>query len=152
MIDQALAYAGLLGGLVLALLVFAFYKAEWSKEQFMKNWYAAEGKKKSVFVGAATIILIPVLIGIVLHTANAETKYFDGAKVFVGLDSTPVHNAFCQKTGASDRISSNMGFVQNIATTTDFNIGMKYTHHSCAISPDVNTYDAIGIVIEWTIY
>ena len=28
----------------------------------------------------------------------------------------------------------------------------KYTHHSCALNPDRNSYDALGVELEWCVW
>lgn len=31
-------------------------------------------------------------------------------------------------------------------------VNAKYTHHSCALNPDRNGYDGVGIEVVWTIW
>lgn len=136
------------------LILYAFYKADWSKEQFMKNWINAEGIKTPLWKGISVILLVPLIISGILYAgnANAEPKYLDGAVVFVGIDNTTSASPFCKNIGINDRLTSNIGFVQNIMTDKMFNVGAKYTHHSCALNPDDKAYDSIGIVLEWKIW
>lgn len=153
-LDQAVEFIVLCLGLVAMLITFAFYKAGWSKAKFKENWIHSEGDDKPMWRGIMFIIGVPLLMGLVLYAGNvksAEYKWFDEATVYVGLDYTENTNPLCGQLGASDRISSNMGFTQSIVKKDMMNINMKYTHHSCAISADQNSYDAVGVMIEWTI-
>jgi len=154
-IAQALTFLGLEMILLGALIVYAFYKANWSKEQFMKNWVHAEGGKTSVWKGVSVILIVPIILAGILYAGNsnaADTTYFDSATVFVGIDNTLRPSPFCKGGGINNRLSSNIGFVQNMITDDVMNIGLKYTHHSCALNPDDNAYDSLGIVIEWKIW
>ena len=155
MIVEILTFLAMEATLLGALILYAFYKANWSKDQFMKNWVRAEGGKTSLLKGLSVILLVPILFGALLHSCNVEAeeiKWINGASVFVGIDNTSSPSPFCEEIGINDRLTSNIGFVQNIATTNEFNVGTKYTHHSCALNPDDNAYDSIGIVLEWKLY
>lgn len=139
------------------LLLYVFVKSGSSREGFKEYWEHSEGKDKPIWKSILFILGIPLLVGI-LFTAfykdanSAEIKWFDHSSVFVGLDYTQHANPFCERDGHSDRISSNMGFKQNIFIKGNVALNAKYTHHSCAINPDSdNAYDAVGLVIEWKI-
>lgn len=154
-IQQALVFLGLEMIMLGSLILYTFYKTGWTIEGFMKNWENAEGKKTPVWQGVAVILIVPIIFAGILYVGNAQaadTKYMSGAKVFVGIDNTSSASPFCQGNGINDRLTSNLGFVQNLIEDDKVNIGLKYTHHSCALNPDKNAYDSIGIVIEWKIW
>lgn len=172
LLQAATEFLLMMVGLLVALTVIAFHKAEWSVTKFKENWVKAEGSEKPIWKGMLKILAAPLLIGILLYAVNVEAtenvhpsgitwnnevyanewRYFDGATVFVGLDYTQGTSPFCKEEGGTNNINSNMGFTQNIARRNQVSVGMKYTHHSCAISVDSRTgYDAIGIYVEWEI-
>ena len=154
-LDQAITFLALSGGVLATLLGYMFYKSDWNVDKFKENWIKSEGTKTPMWKAIIVILLVPVLMAAVLYTANAkadEIKWFDGATVFTGLDYTANQSPLCQPTGVNDRLTSNIGFTQNIVAQGPMRVSAKYTHHSCAISADMNSYDAIGIVIEWKIW
>lgn len=168
-LEQAKDFLILTGSLLIMLIVFAFYKAGWDKKVFMENWVKAEGDKKPIWKGILFILGIPLLLGAVLYATNVESRevdysfkdkyvreytqleWFSEATVYVGLDYTQNPSPLCRDYGATDKITSNMGFTQSIARKDAWNVVAKYTHHSCAISADKNSYDALGVMVEWTI-
>lgn len=102
-----------------------------------------------------------ILKGIVLATvfcvgmaaigmANAGTMFND-ASVYFGLDHTKKLSPMCENEGPDSRTTSNIGLKLNIYRSDDqrFSVGSKYTHHSCAFSPDAKSYDALGFIVEY---
>lgn len=152
-IENTINFLLLSGAMVGALLLYAFYKAGWNKDIFMKNWVKSEGKKPPVWKAVLIILSIPIIIYFFLYSANAESsEWFDGATVFTGIDYTSEQSPVCHENGVDDRLTSNIGFTQNIYRTNDVSFNFKYTHHSCALNADERHYDAGGIFVEVRIW
>ena len=154
-LEQAMTFLALSGGLLTILLGYVFYKSDWSVTKFKENWIKSEGTKTPIWRAVLVILSVPILMAAVLYAANVEAseyKWFDEATVYVGLDYTYNASPLCQDYGVNDHLTSNMGFTQSIVKKDRMNVSAKYTHHSCAVSADKNSYDAIGIMIEWEIW
>lgn len=157
LLPQVGVFLGLTGGLLTILLGYVFIKSGSTIQGFKDAWIASEGSKKPIWKGIGFILGLPILIGVLLFGFNkalhgAELKWFQQSSVFVGIDYTLRTSPFCTDIGSSDRLTSNMGFKQQIVTDGTFSISGKYTHHSCVIGYDsITGYDAPGIVIEWVI-
>lgn len=156
-VQELLIYLALAGTMILFLAGFIMYKIRKSdKWNSFKEYFAhAEGSDKPIWKGIGFIIGMPLLMVLLLFGINKvakgeEIQYFDYTSVFIGIDHTQRVSPFCEKEGVSDRFTSNMGVKQNIAVYKNFDVNVKYTHHSCAINPDSsNGYDAIGVMFEW---
>lgn len=153
---QVITFILLSAGMLSGLLLYVYYKNGFSSKKYKQYWNHSEGDK-SIWKGIGLIIGVPALIGILLftfHNASAsEIKYFDHATVYMGLDNTLNPSPFCSNEGINNRITSNMGFTQNLVKKDMFSFNAKYTHHSCAVNPDSDTaYDSVGIFLEWRIY
>lgn len=106
---------------------------------------------RGVLTGVVLFILAGILLaGLSLFSSDAEASeptWFTYSEVFLGLDHTKNLSPQCEKGGPNDRLTSNGGLRQNVYRSTDdrFHLNAKYTHHSCAFSPDRESYDAIGL-------
>lgn len=80
--------------------------------------------------------------------------WLNDGHVFAGIDYTRNQSPQCQSGGFDDRSTSNMGFKANVWQSPSKNVrfNLMYTHHSCALNPDRNSYDAIGAQVEWFIW
>ncbi len=152
MLDEAILFLQFEAGLLATLLAYFFYKSGFSIKKFKENWVISEGTKTPMWKAIAVILAVPVIFGLILYTANAKAEWFEGATAFAGIDRTYNPSPLCQSVGVDDNLTSNIGFTQNIYTKDVVNLGFKYTHHSCAVSPDKNSYDAAGIFVEWKIW
>ena len=74
--------------------------------------------------------------------------WFLYSKLFLGLDYTKKQSPMCERGGPDDHLTSNGGLLFNIYTFNRFELNAKYTHHSCAFSPDAKSYDALGIELD----
>jgi len=81
-----------------------------------------------------------------------ESKWFDTGSVFIGIDYHNNGSIFCQDIGVSNEMNSNLGMSIEVYSYGDHSLSGNYTHHSCALNPDVNTYDAAGFKYEWKIF
>ena len=90
---------------------------------------------------------------ILFGCANQDKgEWFDYGRIYMGVDQTRGQSPQCEDGGPSDKLTSNGGFEAGIYTLGRFGSYLKYTHHSCAISPDNKSYDAAGFVIEYKIW
>jgi len=81
-----------------------------------------------------------------------ESKWFDSGSVFIGIDYHKDGSVFCQDIGVSDELNSNLGMNIEVYRYGNHSLSGNYTHHSCALNPDVNTYDGAGFKYEWKIW
>lgn len=105
----------------------------------------------------APLLIIPLLFFLVslFQTADAsDFEYFTYSEIYAGLE-VPVVNDIstqCYTSQVDDRLTSNFGAYQNIIKYDDIEIGIQYTHHSCALGQDKNTYNGVGLHIRWRIH
>ena len=96
---------------------------------------------------------IVFMLGQVIKAVKAEEgKWFDRGSVFIGIDYHNNGSVFCRSNGISDELNSNLGMNIEVYRYGDHSFSGNYTHHSCALNPDVNTYDAAGFKYEWKIF
>ena len=95
-----------------------------------------------LFIGIALVFAAP-------RAFSEEVRYFTHAEVFVGLDYTKKLSPMCEEGRADDKATSNGGFRFNILESDRTIFNLKYTHHSCAFSPDTKSYDALGAEITY---
>lgn len=98
-------------------------------------------ERKSIAVGIVVCLLIIGVVGLLGGCS--------GASMYAGLDQTFKQSPQCVAGGSDDRITSNIGFKGWYDVATDVKLYTKYTHHSCAFSPDRNSYDAAGAGVEY---
>lgn len=116
-----------------------------------------KGVAKGVILAPAIIIAIGLVMFLLTPKAQAQVipgTWFNDASVFMGIDRTKKISPQCQSGAYDDRSTSNMGFRLNVWQSPSRNIRLnsKYTHHSCALNPDRNSYDALGVELEWYIW
>lgn len=108
-----------------------------------------------ILKGIVMAVGITLGAALVAGLAGCSTgTYFNDAHVYAGLDQTKGQSPQCKEGGPDDRATSNLGFKGNIYQSADerFRANAKYTHHSCAFSPDRNGYDAVGIELEYKLW
>ena len=81
-----------------------------------------------------------------------EVKYFDYGKVYIGIDNTTQPSPQCDSGRVSNKVTSNGGLIINLIKADRFEFNAKYTHHSCAFNPDRESYDAVGVSIEYRLW
>lgn len=122
-----------------------------------------QGVAKGFILAPIIIIVIGLLMFLLPGKASAENKpldltipgtFFNDASVFMGIDRTRKQSPQCHAGGYDDRSTSNMGFRVNVwqSPSKNVRVNAQYTHHSCAINPDRNSYDALGVQVEWLIW
>lgn len=124
----------LITGIVLALFGIAVrhYGTAWLKTR----------AGKGVLFGLFVAPLIALLLGLVSGCAHSNR-----VEVFAGIEQTKSRSPQCEPGGASDRLTSNLGVQWTGIVSEDRRTEMAvgYRHHSCAITPDAESYDAIFI-------
>lgn len=123
---------------VAALSVRAFYVNGWA-------WRKTKAGRGVLF-GLVVTPLAALLIGSLGGCTRVD--------VFAGLESTKNQSPQCESVGASDRITSNLGVEACSTISPDGRTELcgVYRHHSCAISPDRESYDGVGFLVKRRLY
>lgn len=154
MIDLAI-FIGVMVIILLGLFVIIMNKVGYSYSALKE--YIKKVENKTILQASAGIIGAMLVAAFIVfmfgQVVNAEEgKWLDTASVFVGIDYHNNGSVFCQDIGVSDELNSNLGANIEVYSYGDHSISGNYTHHSCAINPDVNTYDGVGFKYEWKIW
>lgn len=133
---------------ILVILVALFVFACWKSGKGVRYMRTDEGKGaiKSALLFVLILGLPVLLFGC---SSNPDVKYFDYARIYMGVDHTKKLSPQCEDTGPSNRLTSNGGFELGLISYGRFDSYFKYTHHSCAISPDDKSFDAGGFGANW---
>ena len=131
---------------IILVVAFGILRAYGSFSGALSYLNTKEGK--GVLVGIVLFIGVALLFTIPKAFAD-DVRYFTHAEVFVGLDYTKKLSPMCEEGGADDKATSNGGFRFNILESDRTIFNLKYTHHSCAFSPDTKSYDALGAEITY---
>lgn len=112
--------------------------------------------KTKTGLGILKGIVLAVLFAVVLALATGCSggSYLNDASVFAGLDMTKKPSPSCEEGTHDDQTTSNLGLRGNLYQSADerFRTNLKYTHHSCALSPDAAQYDAVGLELEYKLW
>ena len=120
-----------------------------------------KGVIKGVVLAPLVIVIFAVIMFLLPTPAHAQFTvpgvpgtWLNDGHVFAGIDYTRKQSPQCHAGGFDDSSTSNMGFRLNVWESPSRNIRLnsKYTHHSCALNPDRNSYDALGVELEWYIW
>lgn len=89
-----------------------------------------------------------------VYAGEPEGKWFAYGEVFLGVDHTKKLSPQCEAEGPNSYLTSNGGIRANIYQSADerFELNSKYTHHSCAFSPDREQYDALGVEVTYRLW
>lgn len=122
---------------------------------------AGKGALASMILGIAVIVVTGILVTLItgLFTkSNAEsvldTRYgyfLNNAYVFAGVDYTKKVSPQCVAGSFQDNLTSNMGMGLNLwqSPSRKVHVDVQYTHHSCVLGVDRNSYDGAGIRVMW---
>lgn len=114
-----------------------------------------------MILGIAVIVVTGILVTLItgLFTkSNAEsvldTRYgyfLNNAYVFAGVDYTKKVSPQCVAGSFQDNLTSNMGMGLNLwqSPSRKVHVDVQYTHHSCVLGVDRNSYDGAGIRVMW---
>jgi len=110
---------------------------------------STEGKRILRGIAVAVVFILGMAF-----LGGCTGNYITGASVYSGLDYPRGTSPQCKKNGADDKSTSNFGAKVFLFESNDskWKTNLKYTHHSCAFSPDRNTYDALGVELEYQIW
>lgn len=156
--DLLLALCILTIVIVVAFLTFLKAKninpIDWFKDEKNKGAYQSAG------LGVGVVIVISGLLALIPNNANAagetdmNATWFNDAGVYLGLDYTRGQSPQCKEGGSDERGTSNLGVKGNIwqSASKNIRVNAKYTHHSCFIGSDQNSYDGLGVELEWTVF
>lgn len=130
-----------------ALIIFAAVSALAIRAFCVNGWGWRKTKMgRGVLAGLVGAPLLALLIGSLSGCQRVD--------VFAGLESTKNVSPQCEDIGASNRITSNLGLEGCRAVSKDGKTEVcgVYRHHSCAISPDRESYDGVGFFVKRRIY
>lgn len=116
-----------------------------------------KGAIASMLLGIGVIVVVGVLmaLGNKAHASsvldNRYGHFFNYAYTFAGVDYTRKVSPQCVAGSQDDRLTSNMGFGLNVWESTSRRVSMdiQYTHHSCVIGVDRNSFDGLGLRVMW---
>lgn len=150
-----LIFIGVMVVILLGLFIFIMSKVGFSYSALSD--YIKKVENKTVLQAAggimAAMLVAAFIVFMIGQAAHAEEgKWLDSGSVFIGIDYHKDGSVFCQDNGVSDELNSNLGMNMNVYKYGYHSLSANYTHHSCAINPDVNTYDGAGFKYEWKIW
>lgn len=101
--------------------------------------------KQGKDAAAGIAIVLTVLVGVVLLGGCSHGRFAKDAGIFGGIEYTKKLSPMCVP-GADDRGTSNVGAYFSVWESNDerTSIQLRYTHHSCFVGEDDQTYDAFG--------
>lgn len=129
-----------------------------------KSWVkskAGKGAISSMILGVLVVLVTGVLVTFatgLFSKANAEsvldTRYgyfMNNAYVFAGMDYTRKVSPQCVAGTTQDHLTSNMGMGLNVwqSPSRKVHVDLQWTHHSCVLGVDRNSYDGAGIRVTW---
>jgi hypothetical protein len=162
---------------IVSLLVVTAFVLRWrigNLDQVIDYFDTDAGRK--IRNGIVTFVGLGILTGLLALAGQAksqEWRYFEYGEVFLGLDYTlqdlspqcageyvpvPIGEGAYRLSqvpvGTDGRLTSNGGFRLNLVQSPDhrFEVGAKYTHHSCALRTDTRLYDAVGLELSYRIW
>lgn len=149
--DDILIFIGVMLAILAVLFIIIMSKVGFSYTA-LKD-YIKKIENKSVLQAVTGIIsataVVAFFVFMIGQVVAEESKWFDTGSIFVGIDYHQNGSVFCVGDG---KLNSNMGAAIEVYQYGDHSMSGVYTHHSCAINSDVNTYDAIGFKYEWKIF
>ncbi len=101
-----------------------------------------------------TIMILLIFIMMPLKVVYAG-KFFAYGKVYLGAEHVfKAISPQCEPGPRSNTLTSNLGVVINIYQSNNkkFEINTRYTHHSCVLNRDRNSYDAGGLELGYTFW
>lgn len=146
MMSDILIFIGVMLAILSGLFIVVMTKVGFSytalKDYIMKTENKSIKKASAGIIGAMLIVALAVFsFG---NVVKAEGVWFNTGSVFIGVEQTSGASPFCTSEGVNDKLTSNLGADIQVYKNGNHSISGVYTHHSCALNPDINVYDAIG--------
>lgn len=138
-------------GVLIALLAIWLL---WSlRGRNIKDYFSTRDGK-GVLKGIVLAVTFAVGLALLFGLTGCSGTYLNDASVYAGLDYTKKESPQCESGGPDSHSTSNLGVRVNLYQSEDerFRTNAKYTHHSCAFSPDDASYDAAGIELEYKLW
>lgn len=152
-LNNAVYFIGAILLFVLFLFWWVLHNVQYNLAAFKRYWRTDGAGAIPSLIKALVLILVITFVVFFANKVLAEERtppdWFQYTAVYAGLDYTKDQSPQCETNTLDDRITSNIGVRQHIYSWGDVNLVGNYTHHSCAIGADKNTYDAVGLQVEW---
>lgn len=152
-LNNALYFVGAILLFVAFLFWWVLHKVQYNVADFKAYWTTDGAGAIPSLVKALVLIVGITFVVFLSNKALAEEStppdWFQYTAVYAGLDFTKNQSPQCKDSEVDDKITSNIGVRQHIYSWGDVNLLGNYTHHSCAIGSDRNTYDGMGLQVEW---
>ena len=152
--NDLMIFIGVMAVILTGLFIFIMSKVGFSYSAL--SGYIKKVENKTVLQAGGGIILAMLtaafFVFMIGQVVAEEGKWLDKGSVFVGIDYHKDGSVFCQDNGVSNELNSNLGMNIEVYSYGDHALSSNYTHHSCALNPDVSTYDGIGFKYEWKIW
>lgn len=100
------------------------------------------------------VIALAVVLALAVTSKALAGEFVYEASVFAGLDATKNESPLCERGSVDDKTTSNLGVKLGLFRSDDKKLAtrLKYTHHSCAFGPDDNSYDGVGLEVEYKLW
>lgn len=114
----------------------------------IKDFFKTRGGK-----GILKGIVLAVTFSLLFAGVGLLSGCVNHASVYAGLEDTKQNSPMCSDR-KGDQVTSNIGLKANLFESKDkrFATNVKYTHHSCAFADDGESYDALGVELEYKFY
>lgn len=128
-----------IGGVLATSLVLIAFRVKSPVDYFRSR--DGQGVAKGI------VLAIGVSLAFLFVPRCAAGEWLTDVDLYFGLDHTNKPSPQCEDRGPDNRLTSNLGLRGTLYRVSDRTawVGLQYTHHSCALSPDRESYDAIGI-------
>lgn len=136
---------------ILAVLILLSVWMAWSLRGLDFKAYFKTKSGEGILKGIVLAVAFAAIFAAVSLLSGCAGTYLNDASIYAGLDYTKKTSPQCEPIGADSHTTSNIGLRANMYESKDgkFRANAKYTHHSCAFSPDDLQYDAIGVELEY---
>lgn len=122
---------------------------------------AGMGAIASMVLGVVVVVVVGITVTLftgLFQKADAQTildnkygHFLNNAYVFAGIDYTKNLSPQCVQGTTQDHLTSNMGMGVGLWQSPSKRVQMdlQWTHHSCVLGVDRNSYDGAGIRVTW---
>lgn len=118
---------------------------------------AGMGAIASMVLGVVVVVVVGIAVTLftgLFQKADAQSildnkygHFLNNAYVFAGIDYTKNLSPQCVQGTTQDHLTSNMGMGINLWQSISYrvHVDLQWTHHSCVVGVDRNSYDGLGI-------